>query len=263
MSHIRFRNLLPIALLAIGACNEAPVEPPATLEPAFVKVPPPPALVPTTVADVFVHSSALSAPAPGKDGSIGVKIASLTGRMLAGGIVHVGRGCIGDTYLGDPSGKIALIQRGTCFFSEKVDRAHSAGAIGAIVYNQVGDGLVFMGGTAVGIPAVFIGQTNGQTLAAASPVSGVIEWNPFDPLADQVKLLQSAGVLNAGLTTSLTKKLTNAKAAAGVGDDAGALDLLNSFMDQVNALVQAKALAQQDGDFLMAVASAIIASLTP
>ena len=36
--------------------------------------------------------------------------------VLKGEVVHVGRGCIGDTYLANPAGKIALIKRGVCTF---------------------------------------------------------------------------------------------------------------------------------------------------
>ncbi len=264
MSNRRFKLLFPITLLAVVACNEMPVEAPGAPEPAFTRVAPPPALTPHTVADVLVRSGALSAPAPARNANFGVPMVNVPGRMLPGEIVYIGQGCFADAYLGDPSGKIALIQRGFCRFDEKVTRAEAAGAIGVIVFNNVGDAILTMGGiTANAIPAVFIGQTNGLTLAAASPTSGVIEWNPFDPLAGVVSQLQAAGVLNVGQTRSLTQKLANAKAAAGSGDDAGALDLLTSFVDQVNAFVQAKLIAEADGAFLTAVATGIIASLTP
>ena len=48
-------------------------------------------------------------------------------------VVYVGRGCPGDTYLTNPSGKIALIDRGTCAVSLKVDAAATAGAIGVLI----------------------------------------------------------------------------------------------------------------------------------
>ena len=54
-------------------------------------------------------------------------------------IVYVGRGCPAgsistgspaDTYLANPSGKIALIDRGSCSVSLKIDAAANAGAVG-------------------------------------------------------------------------------------------------------------------------------------
>src|ERR1051326_906466 len=52
---------------------------------------------------------------------------------FTGNVVYVGRGCPGDTYLADPAGKVALIDRGTCAVSLKVDRAAKAGAIGVLI----------------------------------------------------------------------------------------------------------------------------------
>src|SRR5213076_981543 len=38
---------------------------------------------------------------------------------FSGDVVFVGRGCAADTYLANPSGKVALVDRGTCNISEK------------------------------------------------------------------------------------------------------------------------------------------------
>jgi hypothetical protein len=129
------------------------------------------------------------------------------GREMAGEVVHVGRGCpadprpvppagtgsgitVDDPYLADPSGKIALIERGGCRFDNKIARAQQAGAIGVIVYNQAGgangdEALILMGvdnpvidgppgiaGTAVTIPAVFVQRSTGLLLRdGAAPVT--------------------------------------------------------------------------------------------
>ena len=52
---------------------------------------------------------------------------------FTGDVVYVGRGCEGDDYLANPAGKVALIDRGTCAVSLKVDRAAKAGAIGVLI----------------------------------------------------------------------------------------------------------------------------------
>lgn len=76
-------------------------------------------------------------------------------------------GCAGGQPYGESvAGKIALIKRGFCTFSSKIDRAESEGAVGVIVFNNVGEALVLMGGTPVNIPAVFIQQSRGERLAA-------------------------------------------------------------------------------------------------
>ena len=67
---------------------------------------------------------------------------------------------------GSMSGKIALIDRGTCDFVTKVKNAQSAGAIAAIIANNAGDSIFTMGGTSrtISIPSVMVGQTDGDTL---------------------------------------------------------------------------------------------------
>jgi len=69
------------------------------------------------------------------------------------------------------AGKIALVQRKPCLFVEKVQIVQDAGAVGAIIANNAGDGLVTMTGATgdIAIPALFIGQTDGETLLLALP----------------------------------------------------------------------------------------------
>jgi subtilisin-like proprotein convertase family protein len=63
-------------------------------------------------------------------------------------------------------GKAALIERGTSYFWEKIERAARAGAAFAVVYNNVGTTEIQpMGGTVfVPIPAVSIGKDDGEAL---------------------------------------------------------------------------------------------------
>jgi hypothetical protein len=65
------------------------------------------------------------------------------------------------------SGKIALIDRGTCNFSVKVKNAQNAGAIGAVIANiSSSTNMPVMGGadSTVAIPAVLISFNDGSTL---------------------------------------------------------------------------------------------------
>jgi extracellular elastinolytic metalloproteinase len=66
------------------------------------------------------------------------------------------------------AGKIALIDRGTCSFIIKIKSAQTAGAIGVIVINTVGNPLTVMGGTdlTITIPAIMISNADGATLKA-------------------------------------------------------------------------------------------------
>jgi hypothetical protein len=85
---------------------------------------------------------------------------------------------------GSLTGKIALIDRGVCGFSVKVKNAQLAGAKGAIVANNQGDGVMTMGGadTTITIPSVFVGQTTGAILRSVTGVSGTIRKSAAAPL---------------------------------------------------------------------------------
>ena len=67
---------------------------------------------------------------------------------------------------GSLTGAFALIQRGTCYFSNKVNFAQAAGAIGAIIYQAEGidDVTTRMYVQDTGIPAVMIGNSDGKAL---------------------------------------------------------------------------------------------------
>ncbi|TQV75433.1 S8 family serine peptidase [Aliikangiella marina] len=62
---------------------------------------------------------------------------------------------------------IALISRGSCAFSDKINNAGAAGAVAVIVYNNAGDGLISMSAPGTSIPGVFVGQTDGEAMVAA------------------------------------------------------------------------------------------------
>ncbi len=70
-----------------------------------------------------------------------------------------------EEFVGDFTGKIALIERGELAFVDKIANASKAGAAGVIVYNNAGDGMINMAyPSGVTIPAVFIGQSYGVML---------------------------------------------------------------------------------------------------
>jgi uncharacterized repeat protein (TIGR01451 family) len=88
--------------------------------------------------------------------------------------------CDGETITGDLTGKIALISRGGCYFSDKVWNAQQAGAVAAIVFNNAGDDLINMSSGShetdvFTIPGAFIGQTNGE---------GMLDWVTINPGAE-------------------------------------------------------------------------------
>ena len=78
-------------------------------------------------------------------------------------------GCSPTDFSAFVSGDIALIERGLCLFSDKVNNAINAGAIAVIVYNHPGgEDLVEMSGAGlVTIPSVFVQNSTGVALVTA------------------------------------------------------------------------------------------------
>ncbi len=129
------------------------------------------------------------------EGAITVPIASLPGGEMSGPTRYVGGACpVGNPGFDDPvppaqSGEIALILRGACFFTEKIDNAAAAGYAGVVVMNDEarGDALVSMGGNPTTLPGVFVGHSTGLTIAgAANQASLVIDTTGESVLAATV-----------------------------------------------------------------------------
>jgi hypothetical protein len=196
-------------------------------------------------SDVFVGDKQGRVPA--KEGFFTRQLSGwLSGNaeVLNGVVVHVGRGCIGDTYLADPAGKIALIIRGGCTFVEKITRAYNAGAIGAIVYNNTTgtpccDNLVSMAPTSVPplvpIPGFFVGNSAGVTLSA-TPVTVKIQAASFKALNDAVTALLLNGTLNNQEAGALKDTISAASNAANAGHFAKAVNLMEQFQTEITSL---------------------------
>jgi minor extracellular serine protease Vpr len=76
------------------------------------------------------------------------------------------------------SGKLAIIDRGVCTFSQKVANAKAAGAVGVLVINNVAGDPTAMGRTAGfddDLPAVMIGKNEGAALRASGETTASAE----------------------------------------------------------------------------------------
>ncbi len=103
---------------------------------------------------------------------------------VTGDVAYVGRGCPAgsidgsnpdDPYLANPSGKIALIDRGGCSISLKVDRAAKAGANGVLLgLVAAGDAVSFsFGGGDTFVPTLVIIQSDANRIKTALASSAV------------------------------------------------------------------------------------------
>ena len=120
-------------------------------------------------------------------------------------IVYVGRGCPAgsistgspaDPYLVNPSGKIALIDRGSCSVSLKIDAAANAGAVGVLIgLVAPGDAVSFSnGGGSDFVPTLVITQATSTTIKNASAtVNGTLSPANAISLATNIASFSSRG----------------------------------------------------------------------
>ena len=82
------------------------------------------------------------------------------------------------------TGKIAVVNRGTCDFTVKVLNAQKAGAIGVIIANNVASNPFAPGGTdrKIKIPSAMISQADGATLVGLAGPGGKLQLNPTAPI---------------------------------------------------------------------------------
>ncbi len=115
--------------------------------------------------------------------------------------------------VGFPAGRLALIDRGTCTFVTKVRHAQNAGAMGAVVVNNAGDGLLTMGDDGTGgdieIPSVFLGQSDGETIKAQldGGVNSTIKHSSAPPRLDRDSDLDN-GVIAHEYEHGVSNRLT-------------------------------------------------------
>jgi hypothetical protein len=133
---------------------------------------------PASVAGDYAVGTAAFGPPLGTPG--------VTGELVAvdDGVPPPGDGCGPPVNAAALAGRIALIDRGTCTFTVKVKFAQDAGAIGAIIVNNVaGAPPPGLGGTdpTITIPSVMITLPDGNALKAAlagGPVVATLGVNP-------------------------------------------------------------------------------------
>ncbi|WEW59971.1 Leucyl aminopeptidase yscIV [Emydomyces testavorans] len=102
---------------------------------------------------------------------------SPSGRVKAGLVLANNVGCNAEDYPSNTEGKIVLIERGVCSFTEKNKNAFKAKAVGAIVYNNVPGRLrgTLDGAANQTVPMVGITQDDGRELAGLAKGNATAE----------------------------------------------------------------------------------------
>lgn len=118
-------------------------------------------------------------------------------------------GCSAASNPGALAGKIALINRGTCAFTVKVKNAQTAGAIGALVVDNIaGEYPFIMGGTdnTITIPAFMISFETGDTIKQFLSVNTNVNVNMQEGV--QLDGDADAGVMSHEYTHGISNRLT-------------------------------------------------------
>ncbi|WP_228978259.1 M28 family metallopeptidase [Streptomyces sp. DH12] len=143
-----------------------------------------------------------------------------------------------DFAAGTFTGKIALIKRGGCTFAAKQENAAAAGAVGALVYNNVEGAL---GGTlgsveAGKIPTGGVSQADGEALAAAVAAGSVqvkLDIRQIQQMRSTRNVIAETQRGNAANTVMLGSHLDSVTAGPGINDNgsgsAGLLDVALKF----------------------------------
>jgi Zn-dependent M28 family amino/carboxypeptidase len=152
-------------------------------------------------------------------------------------------GCEDADFAGFTAGNIALLQRGTCTFGEKVTNASEAGAAGAIVFNQGNGGAdrtdLFAGtlGAPVTIPAISVSFPFGQELSAPGTTVSITthtesETRPtWNILAD----LAPKNPKKAGKTVVVGGHLDSVVAGPGINDNGSGSSTILEIAEQMAA----------------------------
>ena len=127
--------------------------------------------------------------------------------------VFVGRACNGDPLQADPSGKVALIIRGVCFFSDKGANVAAAGATAAVIFNNPSQPGAFPQAVQlvnpVSIPVVGISNTAGTAMGA----SGQLTWTNTTSFPQ--------GCRGGGICNSGTLAVVNSRVSGNLGTYGG------------------------------------------
>jgi len=132
----------------------------------------------TAIAGTYIATSAESGPAITATGVTGDVVLGLDPSDSAG--ASTTDGCSALTNASSVSGKIALLDRGSCSFVIKIKNAQNAGAIAVIVGNNVAGDPITMGGAdnTINISSAMVSLDNANLYKSNLPFNASLKINP-------------------------------------------------------------------------------------
>jgi Zn-dependent M28 family amino/carboxypeptidase len=134
-------------------------------------------------------------------------------------------GCEASDFVG-VAGTIALLQRGTCPFGDKVANAEAAGAIGAILMNQGNTTAadrqdLFLGtlGTPVGIPAISVSYPQGVAFAGTAGLTVTITTETIAEVRETENVIAESRYGNPDEVVMVGAHLDSEPDTAGINDN--------------------------------------------
>lgn len=151
-------------------------------------------------------------------------------------LVHVGQAFAEDIPEEGLQGKIALIERGVITFEEKVTRVAEAGALGAVVYNNVSGGF---GGTLMNegeIPAVSITREDGEEILGLMQLGEVLgNVNvQIDSRDSQNVIAEKAGTSDDGKVVILGAHYDTVPETEGASDNSTGVTTLVQLAEELS-----------------------------
>jgi methionine-rich copper-binding protein CopC len=131
---------------------------------------------PSSAAGTYQAAGASFGPEPSDDGITGDIV------LVNDGSANPTEGC--GPLVGFPADAVALVDRGTCGFTQKASNAQAAGAAAMIVANNEPGPPFNMGGNdpSITIPSVMISQDDGNTIKGGLPAAGAVARSDRSPI---------------------------------------------------------------------------------
>jgi Zn-dependent M28 family amino/carboxypeptidase len=154
-------------------------------------------------------------------------------------------GCQPSDFPANTAGNIALMQRGTCPFTEKYANAAAAGAVAALIFNDgVEDRIAPLATTAesdVGIPAAMISSTVGESLyaeAQSGPVSVNFVVDSTITPNTEVNVIADSPQGRRGRTIVVGAHLDSVEDGPGINDNGSGSSTILEIAEQAAELRQ-------------------------